>query len=59
VRWPPAWELVSWCNELVVRQSPASKNVNTEAKEAISLEAITMQQLVKIEQTEKTLYVLQ
>jgi hypothetical protein len=39
VRWPPAWELVSWSSELVVRQSPASKDLNTEAEEATALEA--------------------
>jgi hypothetical protein len=27
VRWPPAWELVSWSNEWFVRQLPASKDV--------------------------------
>jgi hypothetical protein len=37
VRWPPAWELVSWSNELVVRQLPASKDVNTEDEEAMAL----------------------
>jgi hypothetical protein len=40
--------------ELVVRQSSASKGMNTEAEEAMVLEAITRQQLVKIQQTEKT-----
>jgi hypothetical protein len=54
LRRPPAWELVSWSNELVVRQSPASKDVNTEAEEATVLEAITRRQPVKIQQTEKT-----
>jgi hypothetical protein len=34
VRWSPAWELV-------VRQSPASKYVNTETEEALALEAVT------------------
>jgi hypothetical protein len=35
--------------DLVVRQSPASKNVNMEA-----LEAVTRQRLSKTKQTEKT-----
>jgi hypothetical protein len=34
VRWPPAWELVG-------RQSPGSKGVNTEAEKATALEAVT------------------
>jgi CDGSH-type Zn-finger protein len=37
-----------------VRQSPASKNVNTEAEESTVLEAITKWQPVKTQQTEKT-----
>jgi hypothetical protein len=37
-----------------VRQSPASKNVDTEAEEATGLEAVTRRQQVKIQQTEKT-----
>jgi hypothetical protein len=45
--WPPAWELL-------VRQSPASKDVSTEAEEATGLEAVTRPQPVKINQTEKT-----
>jgi hypothetical protein len=44
--------------ELVVIQSPASKDVNTKAEEATALEAVTKRQPVKIQQTEKTLYVL-
>jgi hypothetical protein len=47
VRWPPAWELV-------VRQSPASKDVKTEAEEAAALETLTRQRLVKTQQTENT-----
>jgi hypothetical protein len=43
---------------MVVRQSPASKDVNTEAEEATALEADTRRQLVKIQQTEKTSYAL-
>jgi hypothetical protein len=31
-----------------VGQSPASEDVNTEAKEATALEAVTRQQLVKL-----------
>jgi hypothetical protein len=41
-----------------VRQSPASEDVNKEAEEAAVLEAITMREPVKIQQTEKTPYVL-
>jgi hypothetical protein len=41
-----------------VRQSSASKVVNTEAEEATVLEAVTRRQPVKIRQTEKTSYVL-
>jgi hypothetical protein len=37
-----------------VRQSPASKDVNTEAEEATASEAVTRRQTVKIQQTEKT-----
>jgi hypothetical protein len=44
------WHRVS----LVVRQSPASKDVNTEAEGATALEAVTRQRLVKTKQTEKT-----
>jgi hypothetical protein len=40
-----------------VRQSPASKDVNTEAEEVTALEAVTRRQSVKIQQTEKTLCV--
>jgi hypothetical protein len=46
--------LCSWTsNELVVRQSLASKYVNMEAEKAMALEAITRWQLVKIQQTKK------
>jgi hypothetical protein len=51
VTWPQAWELV-------VRQSPASKDVNTEAEEATVLEAVTRRQTVKIQQIAYTSYVL-
>jgi hypothetical protein len=46
-RWPQACELV-------VRQSPASKDVSTEAEEATALESVTRRQPVKIQQPEKT-----
>jgi hypothetical protein len=58
VRWPPTWELVSWSSECVVRESSASKDVNMDAEQATALEAITRRQPVKIQQTEKTSYVL-
>jgi hypothetical protein len=45
---------ISWSNELIARQSLASKDMNMEAKEATALEAVTRLQPVKIEQTEKT-----
>jgi hypothetical protein len=38
----------SWSNEFVVGQSPADKDVNTEAEEATALEAVTRRQTVKI-----------
>jgi hypothetical protein len=37
-----------------VRQSPASKDVNTDAEEATALGAVTRRRPVKIQQTEKT-----
>jgi hypothetical protein len=49
---------LSWRNELFVRQSPVSKDVKTEAEEATALEAVTKRQPVKIQQIEKTSYVL-
>jgi hypothetical protein len=39
--------------ESVVRQSSASKDVNTEVEVSADLEAVTRRQLVKIQQTEK------
>jgi hypothetical protein len=36
-----------------VRQSPASKDMNTEAEEAMAMEAVTRRRLVKTQQTEK------
>jgi hypothetical protein len=47
VRWLPAWDLV-------VRQLPASKGVNTETEETTTLKAVTRRQPVKIQQTEET-----
>jgi hypothetical protein len=44
--------------EIVVRLSPASKVVNTEALEATVLKAITRRQPVKIQQTELILCML-
>jgi hypothetical protein len=41
-----------------VRQSPDSKDVNTEAEEAMALEAVTRRRLVKMQQTEKAQCVL-
>jgi nitrate reductase NapAB chaperone NapD len=43
---------------VVVRQSSASKDLNTEAEEATALEGVTRQRLVKTQQTEYDLYVL-
>jgi hypothetical protein len=45
---------VSWINEFVVRQSPASKDMNMDAEEATTLEAVTRRQPVKPQQAEKT-----
>jgi hypothetical protein len=33
--WLPAWESESWGNELVVGQSQAGKNVNTEVEDTV------------------------
>jgi hypothetical protein len=41
-----------------MRQSPASKNVNTEGEEATTLEAVTWRQPAKIQQTEESSCVL-
>jgi hypothetical protein len=49
VRWPLVWEF-----ELVVRQSPTSKDVNKEVEEATALESVTRRQPVKIQQNVKT-----
>jgi hypothetical protein len=38
-----------------VRQSPGSKDVNTEAEEDMALRAVTRRKLVKIQKTERTL----
>jgi hypothetical protein len=58
VRWLSAWVLGSWSNKLIVRQSPVSKDVKTEAEEATALEAVTRQQSAKRQQTENIWYVL-
>jgi hypothetical protein len=56
----PMWSM-PWCYKqdksrasLAGRQSPTSKDMNTEAEEATMLEAITRRQPVKIQQTKKT-----
>jgi hypothetical protein len=41
-----------------VSQSPASKDVSTEAEEATALRAVARRQPVKIQQTEETYCVL-
>jgi hypothetical protein len=41
-----------------VRQSPATKNVNTEAEEATALEVVTRRQPVKAQETDEFSYVL-
>jgi hypothetical protein len=38
---------VSWSNERVMRSSPASKDVNTEAEEATALDAVTRRRAAK------------
>jgi hypothetical protein len=43
---------------LVVRQSAASKGVNTEFEGSTALETVTRQRLVKTQQTEKNKYVV-
>jgi hypothetical protein len=53
-RWLPAWGLVSWNNELAVRQVQAIKDMNMEAEEAMAVEAVTWQQPGKIKQIEKS-----
>jgi hypothetical protein len=52
------YERVLRQQELVVRQSPASKDMNMKAEEATALEAITRWQPVKTQKTEKTSYCL-
>jgi hypothetical protein len=44
--------------QLQTRQSSANKHVNIEDEEATASKAVTRQQPVKIQQTEKTSYVL-
>jgi hypothetical protein len=41
-----------------VKESPGSKDVNTEAEEATALEAVAKRQPVKTQQTEETQCVL-
>jgi hypothetical protein len=50
---PRCYKQDNWSNELVVGQSPASKDVNMEAQGSTVLEAVTRQP-VKIQQTENT-----
>jgi hypothetical protein len=38
---------ISWSNEWIVRQWPSSKDVNTEAEEGTTLEAVTRRQQVE------------
>jgi hypothetical protein len=45
-------------NEFAVRQWPASKDMNMEAKIATALEAVTRRQLVRTQQTEKSWWML-
>jgi hypothetical protein len=40
--------------QLVVRQSPASKDVNTDAEEAMAMKAVTRRQPVETQQIERT-----
>jgi hypothetical protein len=52
-RWSPRFfKMLPNNTELVVRQSPASKDANTESEETTALEAVTRRQQVKIQQTE-------
>jgi hypothetical protein len=44
--------------QLVLRQSPTDKDVNTETEEVTVLEAVTRRQPLKIQQTEKAECVL-
>jgi hypothetical protein len=41
-------------SDLVVRESPASKDVNREVEGSMALEAVTRQRLVKTQQTENS-----
>jgi hypothetical protein len=49
-----AASLVSWSNEWVVRQSLASKGLNTETGKAKVLKTVMRRQSVKTQQTEDT-----
>jgi hypothetical protein len=37
VRWPPAWELVSWSKSSIVGHSPDNNDVNTEAESIVKI----------------------
>jgi hypothetical protein len=50
---PHCFEMLLSNTDLVVRHSPAGKDVNTEFEEATALEAVTRRQQVKIQQAEK------
>jgi hypothetical protein len=54
-RWVLRWQLEE--EEVVVRQSPASMDMNTEG-ESYEVKAVTRWQPMKIKQTEKTSYML-
>jgi hypothetical protein len=54
VRRPPAWELFDWSSKCVLRQSAASKDVNTEAEEATALQAVSRRQPIEMELIEET-----
>jgi hypothetical protein len=40
--------------DVIVKQSPASRNVSREAEETMALEAVTRREPVKVQQSEKT-----
>jgi hypothetical protein len=37
LRWPPAWELVTLSKELIMGQSPAGRNVSSEAEGIVAI----------------------
>jgi hypothetical protein len=55
---PPCYKQNKSKIQLVGRHSPASNGVKTEAEEAAVLEAVTRRLPAKIEQTEKSWYVM-